>query len=183
MAATMEDLFERFPNCQIPKCNYLTARPGANANGRCGRFDDNPKYGNISGMNYIHWSLRSAKTHQENDDDVRNRQQNGKVRWSVSTDAEHDERDSATIRHELAHVYYNKIGDADFKMACNLAVRETGDQFWYKKVSEYACEKLTERHSECFSLATRSDYKKGTLPPSIEKYIFEKMLGCQPGQW
>ena len=78
------------------------------------------------------------------------------------------------FRHELAHCLSTDAVLDAFKAD----VLTHLDLEWFRQnVSEYAATSQVEAIAEAFALCTRADYVQGTLPPVLEHFIVETMLG------
>lgn len=80
------------------------------------------------------------------------------------------------FRHELAHV----LTTSQVKSEWGTIHNRYGTLWFRDNVTHYATKNELEALAECFGIATRLDYKNGTLPNDIESFIFQKMLGKQP---
>lgn len=93
----------------------------------------------------------------------------------------------AVLVHELSHRH---VIDKDpslkkFKEAIG-GCEFYGDAFIQKVapyISKYATSSDDEFHSEVVSAIASPLYIQGSLPESIEKYVYEEVLGCAPGSW
>ena len=173
LAAAMDYLDERFPNAKFPKPDFfLPSRHGSNY-GSAHRA----RYFNAPWESCLVWTRRTAKEQQRDDAQT----VNGNPGYTVSNNPPPDTRDQTTIFHEMAHfLQYNGTTANEWAAAKNAAGPTAS---WIGKVSDYAKKNDRELHSEVVSQVMRPDYKKGTLPQSLEKYVFEDVLGVPAGQW
>jgi hypothetical protein len=78
------------------------------------------------------------------------------------------------FRHELAHT----LSTPAVMDAFRREVLSKLDLDWFRQhMSEYAYTHESEAVAEAFAIGTQEDYVRGTLPPELEHFVFEIMLG------